>query len=102
MTRNSVVRYFNKTWIKMSHYRDCPTYLVTLLSGEFIIRVGQHNIWFNCWPYCWDKKYRFISYSAIKTEKELFDIIRKYGNKLAEIKREYYIKGGKCENIETI
>lgn len=99
MTRNSVVRYFNKTWCRMLHYKDCPTYLVNLLSGEFIIRIGKNNIRFHCYPYCWSRKYRYIPFSEIKTEKELFNIIRKYANKLAEIKREYYSKGGKCESI---
>lgn len=93
MVRNSVIRYFNKTWCRILQEKDTPTYLVNLLSGEFIVKIGIHNIWFSCYPYCWNRKYRFIPYSRIKTEKELFNIIRTYGNKLAEIKREYYSKG---------
>lgn len=92
MTRNSVIRYFNKVWIKCLNNKDYPIYLVNLLSGEFIVSIGFNHVIINAYPYYWSKKYRFIPFSGIKTEKELFDILRKNCNVLAKIKREYYKK----------
>lgn len=92
MVRNSVIRYFNKTWIKCLQYGNYPTYAVTLLSGEFLIQIGFNNIMIKTYSFV-DRKYTMFSFSEIKTEKELLKKLTINCDKIARI-----IKGRKNKN----
>lgn len=87
MVRNSVVRYFNKTWIKCLQYTNCPTYAVSLLSGEFLVEIGHKNIMIKTYSFV-AKKYTMFSFSKIKTEKELLKELTINCDKIARIIKE--------------
>lgn len=92
MVRNSVVRYFNKTWCRCLQYRDYPTYVVTLLSGEFLVEIGFNNIMIKTYSFI-ERKYSMFSFSRIKTEKELFNKLRKNCSQIAKIIKEREANG---------
>ena len=92
MTRNSVVRYFNKTWCRLLQYRDYPTYEVKALSGDYMVTVSPYYIYINSLSLYEREKRRFFSYSEIKTEKELTYTLMKYCDILGRVLKNYYSK----------